>query len=179
MVEPDKISFRQLHFDDVPMLHNWLNKPHVHEWYDKDKENTFEEVREKYEKKINKEEPTDSYLVLYDNQPFGYIQTAKIKDWPAFESVMGKDQSAASIDVFIGEVEYMGKGLGNQVIRKFLNDIVFKQPNIIKCFIDPDPSNVRAIRSYEKVGFKYLKIVQIPGEPAKAYLMEIKKEMLG
>ncbi|HEX7017537.1 MAG TPA: GNAT family N-acetyltransferase [Patescibacteria group bacterium] len=178
MLDPDKISFRELRFDDLPLLHDWLNTPHVHEWYDKDEQNTLDEIKEKYGKKINKEEPTDSYLIMYDNQPIGYIQTAKVKDWPTLESVVGKNQQAASIDLFIGEPNYLGKGLGSQVIRKFLTVVVFQRPDIIKCFIDPEPSNVRAIKSYEKAGFKYLKTVQIPGEPEPAYLMEIKKEDL-
>lgn len=178
MVDQDKISFRELRFGDLSLLHTWLNRPHVHEWYDKDKKNTLEEIKEKYGRKINKDEPTDGYLILYANQPVGYIQTAKVKDWPAFESVIGKNQSAASIDLFIGASDYIGKGLGSQIIRKFLTAVVFQQPDITTCFIDPEPSNTRAIKSYEKVGFKYIKTVQIPGEPEPAYLMAIEKEDL-
>lgn len=178
MPDPNKISFRNLTFDDLALLHTWLNKPHVHEWYDKNKRNTFEEIKEKYGKKINKEEPTDSYLILYQNKPIGYIQTAKVKDWPAFESVVGKNQSAASIDLFIGEIDYLGKGYGSKAIKKFLVTIVFRQSGIDKCFTDPEPSNVRAIKSYEKVGFTYLKTVQIPGEPELAHLMILRKDDL-
>lgn len=178
MLDPDNILFRALRVDDIPLLHHWLNTPHVHEWYDKDKQHTLEAVNEKYGKKMRNEEPTKSYVIVYNDQPVGYIQMARVQDWPAYESVVGKNQHAASIDLFIGDANFVGKGYGSQIIRKFLTVVVFQQPDITKCFIDPEPGNTRAIKAYEKVGFRYLKTVQIPGEAAQAYIMVIRKEDL-
>ncbi len=178
MLNPDLISFRRIELSDLPLIYKWLHEPHVHEWYEKEQENTLQEIIEKYGKKVRREEPTDSFLVLYENNPAGYIQTSKVKDWPTFAAIVDNSQSAATVDVFIGNIEFIGKGFGSQSIKKFLKEVVFRYPGISTCYVDPEPENLRAIKSYEKVGFKYLKTVQINGEPALAYIMEIIKEDL-
>ena len=178
MLRIESISFRKLQEDDFPLLHTWLNEPHVHEWYEKDKQNTLEEVIDDYSKDIKGEEPSTSYIALYENKPVGYMQTYKVNDWPTYADAVGYDTAAAAIDAFIGNPAFMGKGFGGLMIKKFLKDVVFSEEGITKCFIDPEPDNKRAIKSYEKVGFRYIKTLQIQGEPELAYLMEIKKEDL-
>ncbi len=58
-------------------------------------------------------------------------------------------------DIFIGEEEYVGKGLGSHIMEQFLKEYV--DPYYDACFVDPDPANVSAIRAYEKAGFKKVK----------------------
>lgn len=170
------ISFRNLSLVDLPLLHKWLNLPHVHEWYDKDRENTFEEVTKRYSPKILGEKPTDCYLALYEGKPFAYIQTYKVNDWPEFGDYLWYDNLTASIDLFIGEKELFGKGLGKQLIQAFLNEVVFSESSEIQtCIIGPEPSNKRAIHVYESVGFRYVKNVQIPGEDEETYIMELQR----
>ena len=148
----------------------------MHEWYDKDKENTVEEIEKRYSPKINGEKPTDSYLVLYGNNPVAYIQTYHVNDWPEFGDYLGYDNHTASIDLFIGDASVRGQGFGSMMIQKFLKEIVFANPITEICVIGPEPNNKRAIKSYEKAGFKYVKTVQIPNEPTPTYLMELQKE---
>lgn len=170
------ITFRKLEFSDLPLMHRWLNKPYVHEWYDRDKQNTIKEITQRYGPKIKGEKPTDCYLVLHDNVPFGYIQTYKVNDWPEFGDYVGYEDFTASIDLFIGEENFTGKGLGSIMLQTFLKTIVFSNgSNIETCIIGPEPNNKRAIRAYEKVGFRYVKTVQIPNEEQPTYIMEIQK----
>jgi len=84
VIDHKLISFRKLKLEELPLMYDWLNKPPVHEWYDKDKENTIEEVTERYGPKIKGEKPTDCYLVLYDGRPVAYIQSYLVNDWPEF-----------------------------------------------------------------------------------------------
>ena len=176
MFNQSKISFRRLDFADLPLLHKWLNMPHVHEWYDKHDINSLERVTKDYGDQITGKEPIDSYMVLYEEKPVAYIQSYKVIDWPEFMAAVGPDEHAAGVDLFIGEKDFIGKGLGALMLTKFLKEIVFVEKGITKCIIDPEPDNKRAIRVYEKIGFKYVKTVQIPGEPELTYLMEIRKE---
>lgn len=176
MLNSNNISFRKLQFDDLPLMHKWITSPHVHEWYDKDKENTLEEITERFGPKIKGEKPTDSYLVLYNAQPVAYIQTYKVSDWPEFAKYVGYDNHTASIDLFIGDLDYMGKGFGIMMLRKFLQKIVFANPDVNICIIGPEPSNKRAINSYNKAGFKYVKTVQIPNDPEETYIMELPRK---
>lgn len=175
MFNENNIRFRPLLLGDLPLMHTWLNEPHVHEWYDKDKQNTLEEITSRYGPKIKKEKPTDCYIVLYENKPVGYIQTYRVNNWPEFGKYVKVDDNTASVDLFIGDISYVGKGFGSFMLKQFLNKIVFADANINSCIIDPEPDNIRAIKTYEKVGFKYIKTVQIPKEPNPTYVMEIKK----
>lgn len=174
MLESAKITFRKLQIEDLPLMHTWLNEPHVHEWYDKDKENTLEEITQRYGPKIKGEKPSDGYLVLYDNKSVAYIQTYKVNDWPEFGEYVNYDDHTASVDLFIGDTSFMGQGLGNLMLRKFLKEIVFSNSEIQTCIIGPEPANLRAIKAYEKTGFKYVKTVQVGDEPDPTYIMEIK-----
>ena len=177
MFSKDNIKFRKLQMEDLPLMHKWLNEPHVHEWYDKDKQNTSEEITNRYAPKIREEKPTDCYIVLYENNPIAYIQTYKVNDWPEFGDYVGVDDNTASVDLFIGDSSYMGKGFGSLMLKKFLSEIIFANEKITTCIIGPEPKNTRAIKAYEKVGFKYVKIVQIPEEPDPTYIMEIHKTL--
>jgi RimJ/RimL family protein N-acetyltransferase len=172
---PKLISFEKLQTNDLPLMHRWLNEPHVHEWYDKDKKNTIEDITERYSPKINKDKLSDAYLVLYDKKKVAYIQTYKVNDWPEFGEYMGYDDHTASVDLFIGEKSFLGKGFGSFFLKKFLNDVVFANDTISTCIIGPEPNNKRAIKAYEKVGFTYKKTVQIPNEPDPTYIMELRK----
>lgn len=159
----------------MPRITDWLNLPHVHEWYDKAEVNTLEEVTKRYSfKEIG--EPTEGFIVYYQDTPVGYIQKYYAKDWKEFREATGYAEGVAGIDLFIGDPEFIGKGFGTFMIQEFLKQNLFQDPEVTMCIIDPEPENKRAIRTYEKVGFKYVRTMQIPGEPDVNYLMELPKE---
>ena len=135
------------------MLFNWLQQPHVKEWWD-DGDDTIEKVRLHYSQEA---EIVTRYILLKDNQPIGYFQSYKEPD-----NVIGIDQ-------FIGEVSLINKGLGTKAVRNFINLVEeANRPEAI--IVDPEPENHRAIRCYEKAGFRYQKLVV--GEDGKrAHLM--------
>ena len=176
MMDKNNISFKRLQLDDLQLIHKWLNEPHVHEWYEKDKENTLEEVKASFGPEISGEKPTVGYLISYENNPIGYIQYCKVNDYPEYGPYLGYDDNTANVDLFIGDIKFTGKGLGSMILRKFIKEILFTKDDIMTCLIDPEPTNIRAIKSYEKAGFKYVKTVQIPVEPEPSYVMELKKE---
>ena len=89
------------------------------------------------------------YIQYYDAYDFPREQGYEIEDLP---------QNMASLDVFIGEEDYFGKGLGPRIMEQFLREIV--DPFYDACFVDPDTTNLQAIRAYEKAGFKTVKTVK-------------------
>ena len=104
------------------------------------------------------------FVIVDDQTPIGYIQ-----EYPA-----GGD--SAGIDLFIGEVEFLHRGLGASIIRQFLNDIVFANPAVETCIIDPSASNRIAIRAYEKAGFRFFGRVTNPGETEAHHMMRIERQ---
>jgi len=61
--------------------------------------------------------------------------------------------SVAVVGIFIGDKKYWGKGYGTDAM-KVLIKFVFEQMNIHKVKLNVYSFNERAIRSYEKCGFK-------------------------
>ena len=80
--------------------------------------------------------------------------------------------------MFVGEIDYIHKGLGAIILRKFLEVIVFGQRNTPSCIIGPEPSNIVAIRAYAKAGFKYWKTIHAPDEDEPEYLMRIARDAI-
>jgi RimJ/RimL family protein N-acetyltransferase len=168
------INFRRLTINDLDYMYKWLNSDFVAEWYGK-RTWTFKEVEKKYLPYINNEKPTQGYLIIYDNTPIGYIQTYKIHDYQDYAGFVDVDENAAGLDLFIGEWEYIHKGLGKYIISKFLKEIIFAKSDAVSCILGPEPKNIAAIITYEKVGFKYIKTMQVKDEDEPEYLMRISR----
>ncbi len=170
----DEIGFRPLQLSDLPLLHRWLGEPHVSRWWSYEESRpalSYDKVVAKYTPSITGEEPSRPFVVLYGDNPIGYIQTYMIADYPEYSRYVDEDEDAAGVDVFIGEIDYAHRGLGSLIIRKFLQEVVFAESDAVSCIIGPEPENKVAIRAYEKAGFRYLKTVHVREEPHEEYLM--------
>ena len=56
------------------------------------------------------------------------------------------------IDQFIGDPDMIGRAHGSAFIRQFTDGLLTAgTPRVLT---DPDPANARAIRAYEKAGFR-------------------------
>lgn len=158
------IIFTKLQEAHFPLLLKWLYMPHVRAWWDKDVDWTKELIEKKYIPytkgyKIlgESKKPIHAFIIKVDNVPVGYIQYYNKYDFPPEQgyTTEGLPDSLAAIDFYIGEEQYLGKGIGSLVLKDFLNQHVFKKFNA--CFVDPDTANKAAIRTYEKAGFKVVK----------------------
>jgi aminoglycoside 6'-N-acetyltransferase len=140
-----RYSFRPVVADDLPMLGVWLDRPHVAEWWD-DTNDKLAEIRD-----AMVDASTQPFIVECDGRAIGYIQCY---DPHLEEGHPYRDQPRGSlgIDQFIGEPELVGIGHGSRLIAAFVEDLFRRgAPRVI---IDPDPTNGRAIRAYEKAGFR-------------------------
>ena len=61
-------SFARMTEDDLRMLHQWLEEPHVREFYDREPR-TFHEAAAKHRGKILGDEPTEPYIASLDGTP--------------------------------------------------------------------------------------------------------------
>jgi RimJ/RimL family protein N-acetyltransferase len=170
-----RFEFRRLTEEDLPLLTRWLNAPHVREWwYDEPLE--LEGVCAKFLPKIRGEVPTHPYLVLADGRPIGYLQTYRIADWPEYAAAIQVEPGAAGVDLFIGEADCLHRGWGSRLLRQFVQEVVFADPEVMGCVVGPELSNRAAIRAYEKAGFRHLKTVAVPDEREPEYLMHLGRE---
>jgi aminoglycoside 6'-N-acetyltransferase len=143
--DPHGYEFRPVVAEDLPMLDLWLERPHVAEWWD-DEEDKLAEIRA-----AMADPSTKPFVIELDGRPIGYIQSY---DPHLEEGHPYRDQPKGTlgIDQFIGEPELVGVGHGSRLIAAFVNRLFGQGAQ--RVIIDPDPANARAIRAYEKAGFR-------------------------
>ena len=70
-------------------------------------------------------------------------------------------------------VSQLGKGLGTKLVRALV-ELLFNDPEVTKIQTDPSPSNLQAIRCYEKAGFERQGTVTTPDGPA-VYMVQARQ----
>lgn len=171
------ITFRALTIDDFKLMHRWFNTPHVQQFYSL-RHWTVEEVEKKLNPYIRQEKPVFGFIIILDNKEIGYIQHYKINDFPWPEQSLSEEiiKNGAGLDFFIGETDLIGKGIGTQILKTILDQLIW--PQFEYCIVDPDIRNHVMIRCNEKIGFKIHKIIHTVdalNNPCALRLMIIKK----
>ncbi len=141
------ITLKPLTKDHFILLHKWLNQDYMYKYWE-DKVMSMEDVITKYTPRINSTIYT--YIIHYNNIPIGLIQTEQTSNLYDFKL----DGNAMGIDLFIGEVDYVNKGLGTKILKQFIKEVCFSFKGVKYITIDPNEDNKRAIACYKKVGFK-------------------------
>lgn len=168
-----EIAFRPLAKADLPLIYRWLNNPEVTRWYRLENKTypQYEEVVADYLPRVRGETATLCYVIVVHGMDVGYIQCYRIGDHPPYAAVLDYDEDAWGIDMFIGEDEFRGRGLGAAALRQFVENEILPRPGVTGVVIAPNPANQRAIRSYERAGFRYLRTVWVPEENDHEYVM--------
>jgi RimJ/RimL family protein N-acetyltransferase len=129
------IRFRPLAEADLPMLLDWLQRPHVKEWWD-DGDDTLEKVVAHY----GARDGTKRFVAERAGAPIGYFQYYR------------KGAGEIGCDQFLADPEHLSRGIGSECLSAFVN-LIAAAGAPLTVLVDPHPANVRAIRCYEKCGF--------------------------
>lgn len=155
--EPHHIEFRPVTPADYPLLEVWLNAPHWQEWWG-DPETELGYIRDMVEGR----DTTRPYLFLVDGRPTGYIQNWYIGEhleepWLSKAPWLAQvPADSIGVDMSIGDAANLSRGLGSAVLKAFTERLRAEGHETI--LIDPDIANRRAIRAYEKAGFRPLTV---------------------
>ena len=159
---PPEFEFRPLTRADFPLLHEWLNRPHVAEWWEGPV--SFDYVSQSFESDLQAS-VVQPFLACLEGVPIGFIQVYDVlgagPEWWPEET----DPGARGIDQFLANADQLGRGLGSEMVRQFLARL-FADIQVSKIQTDPSPKNGRAIRAYEKAGFRRVAEVLTPDGPA-------------
>lgn len=164
-MSPGVVTLRSMTEEDLGMLHDWLNRPHIVEWWSGERP-SLEEVREHYHPCALAEANVTPYIGMLDDRPFAYAQSyvaiGSGDGWWQDET----DPGVRGIDQSIGGSALLGQGYGTLLVRALV-DLLFADPRVSKVQTDPSPGNLRTIRCYEKAGFRRIKTITTPNGPER------------
>ena len=66
---------------------------------------------------------------------------------------------------FIGEEDAIGRGLGPEILRAFISEVVFAQEGTHAVVAGVEPENMRSLRAFEKAGFRFAFDYEEDGRP--------------
>ncbi|MCY3782680.1 MAG: GNAT family protein [Chloroflexi bacterium] len=141
-IQGPRLRLRPITPDDLPDLLRWLGDPEVMAFYGRPP-SSLVEARGEFLEPSNL--PCWRFIIEADGRAVGEIQYGY---WYADVTW------SAGIDIFIGEPDARDRGLGTEAIRTLLQ-YLFETKRMRRVAIDPEPSNHRAIRAYEKAGFRF------------------------
>jgi aminoglycoside 6'-N-acetyltransferase len=146
-------EFRPMTAADLPTVKQWLETPHVVQWWG-NSDAQFDLVSGDLDVVgINQ------FIVATGGRRFGYIQCYDPSVWPG-NGFGRQPPGTRGIDQFIGEPDMVDCGHGSAFVRQFVEgQLAEGAPRIIT---DPVPDNGRAIRAYEKAGFCRRGLVNTP-----------------
>lgn len=174
---PPAFTFAPLTAQDLPLLLGWLNAAHVRRWFGGG--TSAEKVAAEYGAMVSGEVPITAYIASLAGQPIAMIAWMRVSDLPELQQLYEiADPDVANCDMLIGEPTAVHRGLGAALVRQFLAQVVFADPRISACVLDPVPDNAVAIRAYEKAGFRFLRALPDDGEGNGLYLMELRRSEL-
>lgn len=168
-----EIAFRPMRRTDFPLLQKWLSEPHIDSWWHQPF--TLAEVEETYGPRVDGTKPTHMYLILLNENPIGWVQWYRWSDYPDHAAQLRADRNAAGFDLAIGDKNLLGRGLGSAIIDQFLQRYVFIHPDITGVVSDPEETNLRSLRAFQKAGFDTNSVVQVKGESVLRRIAVLKR----
>lgn len=164
------VTLRRMTQHDLALLHDWLNRPHIVEWWGGERP-TLQAVRERYLPRVMAEERVTPYIGLLGGEPFAYAQSyvAHGAGGGWWEDIT--DPGVRGIDQSIAFPELLDRGLGTKLVLALVK-LLFADPEVTAIQTDPAPRNARAIRCYEKAGLRRVRTIVTPDGPAVYMLLQ-------
>ena len=153
---------------DLPLLHDWLQRPHIVEWWGgkAERPSSLAATRARYLPRVLASEGVTPYIAMLGDEPIGYAQSyvalGSGDGWWEDET----DPGVRGIDQSLAAPELLGRGLGTQLVTALVERL-FADTEVTRIQTDPAPTNLRAIRCYEKAGFRRLRTIVTPDGPAE------------
>jgi RimJ/RimL family protein N-acetyltransferase len=153
----DDIVIRPLKEEDKYILAKWLSDPVVLQYYEgRDCPFTTKKVEEEF---FRQSDEAVRCIFIFKGKEIGFVQYYPIDEEE--RDKYGYRQSKEVIygtDQFIGETDYWNRGVGTILISA-LKKYLVGTLGADRLVMDPMVWNERAIRCYEKSGYKKIKIL--------------------
>lgn len=134
----------------------WMAQPHWRDWWGDDIAVEIGYLRDM----IDGRDSTRAFLFQVKGRVAGYIQVwrvadARVEPWLTEAPwVLDLPDDAVGVDLSIGPADLLSRGVGSAVLAAFVARL--RAEGLGTIVIDPDPANLRAVRAYEKAGFRVI-----------------------
>ena len=91
-------------------------------------------------------------IVSFNGRPFAYAQDYAVHVWPQ-PHLTHLPQGSRAIDSFIGWPSMVGRGHGSAYLGMLAQRLCTEGAPLVA--IDPAADNLRALRAYERAGFRF------------------------
>jgi len=169
MIRGGKVFLRPIQPDDFPLLVGWTNDPEISRLMEGDYPATLEECETWYRAGLRSRHSQRFALCAAKD---GRLIGDAALDHIAWRS------GDAELRIRIGEKTYWNQGYGEDAVNALL-DHAFSTMNLRRVYLRVFAFNQRAIRCYEKCGFRKegrLRRTGPDGEPTWVLLMRLWKE---
>lgn len=143
-----KITLRKIISNDLKYFSKWWRDVELLKLTSGNLEQISDDEVKKYFSMILSTTNAYHFMILNENVVIGHISLSREEnDWYETKIVIGKS-------------EYWGRGYGTDAINLLLKKA--RNFGITKIYLEVRPENVRAINSYQKCGFKKVRIEKYP-----------------
>ena len=139
----DRIYLSPRNSEDVELFTEWLNDFEVTDYTGRSGILTTLAGEKKYLEDNSSPEATFAIVTIENDKMIGTV---------GLENVNSINRTA-TLGIFIGDKDYRDKGYGTEAIRLIL-EYVFNYMNLNNIKLDLMAFNIRALKCYEKCGFK-------------------------
>ena len=138
------------------MLYEWLNRSHIARVGGEEARPTLADVQEQYLPSVLAQESVTPHCNA--EWRADWVCPVVRCSWKRGRMVGRRNRSRSTRNRPVtGECITTGQGLETKLVRALV-ELLFNDPEVTKIQTDPSPSNLRAIRCYEKAGFERGKV---------------------
>ena len=121
-------------------------------------------MREKYEPWIAGDDATTHrHVIELDGRPIGLVQHYRLEHEPEYAAAIGETApGAAGIDLLIGELDDIGRGVGAATLDAYVRAVVFADPRITRATARSAPRQPALVPSVREAGFVAVRDVVVP-----------------
>jgi len=150
IIRGEKVVLRPMTVGEIPIFYKWATQSDATPfWYDDGRIPTYEEFTQDWKRYYfdgSEPEKGRCFVILVDNRAIGQVNYNEIN----------RETNSVELDIIIAEDVDKNKGYGTNALKTLVN-YLFQNMNIQLCWIEAVTKNTRAVRAYQKAGFKITK----------------------
>ena len=159
LAQREDLAIRRMRddLDDYERMPRWLTDRRVLEFYEgRDNPLDLPRVRDKFGPHARAEDHVVPCIFEFEGRAIGYMQYYPVLDGSEYE--VEDADGVYGVDLFIGESNFWDRGIGTRAVT-LLVEYLLGEIGAVRVVIDPAVTNARAIRCYEKSGFRKVKVL--------------------